>query len=53
MTLDDMQTELIRNYDERYHEEEEYYDPEGYEEYLNGLTDEKLTDLYEETFGDS
>lgn len=51
-TLGDMYEQLMLNYHECYHEEGDYYNPEGYEEYLDGLSDQELTDLYEETYGD-
>jgi hypothetical protein len=50
LTIEDMYTELSQNYDEMYHDHPDCYNPENYEEYLNGLTDDELTELYNETF---
>jgi hypothetical protein len=48
-TIKDMYEELIVDYDEGYHEYDDY-NPEGYMEYLDGLTEDELTELYNETF---
>jgi hypothetical protein len=48
-TIKDMYEELSLEYDERYHEEDNY-NPEGYMEYLDGLTEDEIEELYNETF---
>lgn len=50
-TLDEMYGELSCNYDEMYHEEDNY-DPEGYDKYLDSLSEDELTELWLETYGD-
>lgn len=47
-----MVEQLLLNYDEMYHDDPDGYNPEGYEEYLDGLCEEDLTELYDETYGD-
>jgi hypothetical protein len=49
LTIKDMYEELSVNYDECYHEEDNY-NPEGYMEYLDGLTEDEIEELYNETF---
>jgi hypothetical protein len=51
-TLEDMYEQLMLDYHETMHEEEEYYNPEGYEQYLDGLSDDELTELYNDKYGD-
>jgi hypothetical protein len=51
-TLQEMYEQLMLEYDETMHEEEEYYNPEGYQEYLDGLSDDELTELYNDKYGD-
>lgn len=41
--------QLLEYYLEVYHDDDSF-NPEGYEEYLNGLADGELMELYEETF---
>jgi hypothetical protein len=50
MTEYDMMTELLQNYDELYHDHPDCYNPQGYEDYLNELSEEELTELYNDTF---
>jgi hypothetical protein len=49
LSIGDMFEELSVNYDEQYHDDDSY-NPEGYMEYLDGLTDDELTELYTNTF---
>ncbi len=50
MTLDEMQVELLQNYIECYHEEDNF-DSEAYLEELYAMSDEDLEALYKDTFG--
>jgi hypothetical protein len=50
MTLEDMYEELHLNYVEMYHEDSDVFDPDGYSEYLDKLSDEELIELYNDTF---
>lgn len=50
MTLEDMYNELHQNYVECYHEDSDMFNPDGYAEYLDGLTDDELTELFNDTF---
>ena len=49
LTDQEMFEELMRDYDERYHDDDSY-DPEDYEDYLNSLTDDEFELLYLERF---
>jgi hypothetical protein len=49
ISIGDMFEELMRDYDEGYHDDDSY-NPEGYEEYLNSLTDDEFELLYNERF---
>ena len=49
LSISDMFEGLMQNYDELYHDDDEY-NPEGYEEYLNSLTDDEFTALCNDTF---
>jgi hypothetical protein len=49
MTDQEMFEELMRDYDEGYHDDDSY-NPEGYEDYLNSLTDDEFELLYLERF---
>jgi hypothetical protein len=49
LSIGDMFEELMQDYHERYHDDDSY-NPEGYEEYLNSLTDDEIEELYNETF---
>jgi hypothetical protein len=51
-SIGDMFEELMTNYIERYHEEGDFYNPDGYEYYLNSLDDDEFIEVYNETFGD-
>ena len=48
----DMTNDLMTNYIEMYHEDADMFNPDAYEEYLNGLDDDELTELWLETYGD-
>jgi hypothetical protein len=48
-TIGDMFEELMQNYDERYHDDDTY-NPDRYEYYLNSLDDDEFIELYNETF---
>jgi hypothetical protein len=49
LSIGDMLEELMQDYDEMYHDEDTY-NPEGYEAYLNSLTDDEFELLYNERF---
>jgi hypothetical protein len=49
LSIGDMFEELMRDYDEGYHDDDSY-NPEGYEDYLNSLTDDEFELLYLERF---
>ena len=49
ISIGEMFEELMQEYDERYHDDDTY-NPEGYEEYLNSLDDDELVVEYNERF---
>ena len=53
MNYDEMFEQLMTNYHEMYHEEGEYYNPEWYEEQLNNMDDDQLTEEYNNYYGDN
>jgi hypothetical protein len=44
--------DLMTNYVEMYHEDPEYFNPDGYEEYLYSLDDDEFNEEYNKFFGD-
>jgi hypothetical protein len=49
LTDQEMFEELMRDYDEGYHDDDSY-NPEGYGDYLESLTDDEFELLYLERF---
>jgi hypothetical protein len=49
LSIGDMFEELMQDYHEGYHDDDSY-NPAGYDEYLNSLTDDELTELYNDKF---
>ena len=52
MTDIQMFEELMTNYIEMYHEDQDVFNPDGYEEYLNSLDDDDFNEEYNKFFGD-
>ena len=53
MNYDEMMEELILNYHETASEDPELFNPEWYEDHLNSMDDEQLTEEYNNYFGDN
>lgn len=51
-TPEQMYEDLMLDYEEGYHEYTDIYNPEGYTEMLDGLTEDELEELWNDKFGD-
>lgn len=49
----EMFDELMHEYNECYHDDEEFYNPEQYEAYLESCSEEDFIAEYERVFGDN